>query len=62
VLTFNYDEQRVWVDDLTDLTPIPPGIPLCETHAGRRTPPMGWTLTDLRQPERPLFVALESVA
>jgi hypothetical protein len=58
-MSFNYDEQTLWLDDLTGR--IAPGAQyaLCETHAERLTPPVGWTLVDRRRPVRPLFVSLE---
>jgi len=58
-MSFNYDQQTVWLDDLTG--PVSPGAQyaMCESHAGRLTPPVGWTLVDRRQPVRPLFVSLE---
>jgi len=58
-MSFNYDDRTVWLRDLT--RPVSPGAEyaLCETHAERLTPPMGWTLIDWRQPIRPLFVSLE---
>lgn len=58
-MSFNYDTQTVWLADLT--RPVTPGAEyaMCETHAERLTPPVGWTLVDRRQPVRPLFVSLE---
>jgi hypothetical protein len=58
-MSFNYDTQTVWLTDLT--RPVTPGAEyaMCETHAERLTPPVGWTLVDRRQPVRPLFVSLE---
>ena len=58
-MSFNYDDRMVWLDDLT--APVRPGAQyaLCEIHAERLSPPVGWTLIDRRQPVRPLFVSLE---
>ena len=58
-MSFNYEGGVVWLDDLTD--PVQPGAQyaLCEIHAERLTPPVGWTLVDRRAPVRPLFVSLE---
>jgi hypothetical protein len=58
-MSFNYDDRTVWLRDLTG--PVSPGAEdaMCETHAERLTPPVGWTLIDRRQPIRPLFVSLE---
>ena len=58
-MSFAYFDRRVWLDDLAG--PIHPGAgyAMCETHAGRMTPPVGWTLIDRRSTDRPLFVSLE---
>ena len=58
VMSFNYDDQAVWLDDL--VAPVGPGEghPLCADHANRMTPPLGWTLTDHRNTAR-LFAPLE---
>jgi len=57
-MAFDYDARMVWLDDLTE--PVAPGAgyPLCESHAGRMTPPIGWTLIDRREDIRPLFASL----
>lgn len=59
VMSFNYDERMLWLDDLSE--PVVPGrgYAMCEGHAGRMTPPVGWTLIDRRRAVRPLFVSLE---
>lgn len=62
LMTFNYDEATIWLDDLRQPVPDGSGYPMCEEHAGRLTPPVGWTLVDRRQPVRPLFSALVEVA
>jgi hypothetical protein len=58
-MSFVYRERTVWLDDLS--APVVPGAgyAMCEVHAERLTPPVGWTLVDRRAPVRPLFVALE---
>jgi len=58
-MSYDYADRRVWLDDITK--PVVPGLgyPLCEGHAQRLTPPVGWTLEDRRRPVRPLFVSLE---
>lgn len=58
-MSFVYDDGTAWLDDLTE--PVRPGAgyPLCEAHADRFTPPVGWTLVDRRRDIRPLFVSLE---
>lgn len=59
MMSFNYGDMTVWLDDLVE--PIVPGTAyaLCERHASNLTPPVGWTLVDRRRPVRPLFVSLE---
>jgi hypothetical protein len=59
LMSFDYAARMVWLDDLFD--PIEPGAgyAMCEQHAGRLTPPVGWTLVDRRQQDRPLFASLE---
>ena len=51
-MNFNYADRRVWVDDLGE---IDSGYVLCHKHGDRLTAPVGWTLTDRRAAERPLF-------
>jgi hypothetical protein len=59
VMSFAYVDRAVWLDDFVE--PVVPGsaYPMCEKHAGRLTPPVGWTLVDRRTAARPLFVSLE---
>lgn len=59
VMSFFYVDATVWLDDLSD--PIVPGAgyAMCEDHAEKLTPPVGWTLVDRRQVLRPLFASLE---
>ncbi len=56
LMTFSYDDRAVWLEDLTGLASS--GYYLCAEHGDRLTPPLGWTLTDLRSAGR-LFVPLE---
>jgi len=58
-MAFNYRERMVWLDDITAPVMVGTQYALCETHAERLTPPVGWTLVDRRRPVRPLFVSLE---
>lgn len=58
VMSFDYDERAVWLDDLAQSVPVGAGYPLCAHHADRMTPPLGWTLTDHRNTAR-LFAPLE---
>jgi hypothetical protein len=51
-MTFAYGEQRMWLADL-DTTDL--GYRLCDRHAARMSPPVGWVLEDRRAPARRLF-------
>ena len=55
-MNFNYSDRQVWIDDLGE---IDSGYVLCERHGDRLTAPVGWSLTDRRSAERPLFAAKE---
>jgi hypothetical protein len=57
-MRFSYDDQQVWLLD-TDGAPLSGGYAMCDRHADRFTPPVGWLLEDHRSPVRPLFLALE---
>lgn len=58
VMSFSYGERVVWLDDLTE--PTAPGVyAMCDEHAGRLTPPVGWQLVDRRTAPRRLFASLE---
>lgn len=46
-MTFAYTERSVWLDNLGSEREGH-GYPLCVDHADRMTPPLGWTLTDMR--------------
>jgi len=58
-MSFAYGEAVVWLDEI--VAPVVPGsaYPMCEGHAERFTPPVGWTLVDRRRQVRPLFASLE---
>ena len=59
LMTFSYDDQAVWLDDITDALG-PYGYVLCADHADRMIPPQGWTLSDRRTVTRlfaPVHVA-----
>ncbi len=58
LMSFNYGERAVWLDDLDRPTQPGTGYPLCAVHADRLTPPLRWTLTDRRNVTR-LFAPLE---
>ncbi|WKZ83301.1 MAG: DUF3499 family protein [Acidimicrobiia bacterium] len=59
VMSFNYDDGTIWLDDLVEPTTPGRGYAMCEDHASRMTPPVGWTLVDRRRALRPLFASLE---
>jgi hypothetical protein len=58
-MSFHYQGRTLWLDDIVE--PVVPGrgYAMCEHHAGRMTPPVGWTLVDRRRTIRPLFASLE---
>lgn len=58
IMSYNYAEKAVWLDDLTKTIVPGAGYPVCATHADRLTPPLGWTLTDRRNIVR-LFAPAE---
>lgn len=52
-LTYHYGSRIAWIDNL-DEEPDPHGYDLCERHAARVRPPVGWALDDRRTPIIPL--------
>ncbi len=58
VMSYNYAESAVWLDDLTSQITPGAGYAVCARHADRLTPPLGWTLTDRRKTVR-LFAPAE---
>lgn len=58
-MSFDYDARSVWLDDIVGPVPAGAGWPMCDRHADRLTPPVGWTLIDRRGSEPRLFAALE---
>jgi hypothetical protein len=58
VLSYDYSSAEVWLDDLAG-PDIGSGHPLCAHHAGRFTPPVGWSALDRRATE---FTAPRAVA
>lgn len=58
-MSFHYPDATVWLDDLDAPVMAGDGYPMCEEHAERMTPPVGWTLVDRRRLIRPLFASLE---
>ncbi len=59
LLAFDYDRKATWLFDFEAETPRRGGHPLCERHANRFTPPLGWALDDRRRDMRTLFAAAE---
>jgi hypothetical protein len=57
MMTFNYTEGAVWLDEIVDQHDRL-GYRLCADHADRMTPPLGWTLTDRRTVTR-LFAPVQ---
>jgi hypothetical protein len=55
-MSYSYGDRLIWLEDLR--VSAGAGYPMCADHAGRLTPPRGWTLTD-RRTAIPLFVPLE---
>lgn len=58
-MSFDYERRTVWLDDLYEPIGVGAGWAMCQGHADRLTPPVGWTLLDRRAAERPLFADLE---
>jgi hypothetical protein len=58
-MAFDYATRQVWLGHFT--VSVQPGAayPMCDGHAGRMTPPLGWTLTDGRRSGGVAVVALE---
>lgn len=54
-MAYSYADRLIWLEDLVADRP---GYAMCASHAGRLTPPLGWTLTDHRSVV-PLFAPLE---
>lgn len=46
-VTLRYEDRDVVVGDLAP-TPDPNLVDLCDEHADRLTPPVGWRITDAR--------------
>jgi hypothetical protein len=47
-MAFDYASRRVWLDDAGGDIPFG-SYALCEKHANRMAPPVGWTLADNRK-------------
>jgi hypothetical protein len=55
MMSFDYAARNMWIADLDAIPEPGSGYPLCATHAGRLSPPVGWTLIDRRSPMARLF-------
>ena len=49
VLTYDHAGAEAYLDDASGTEASYDGLVLCEGHAGRFTPPRGWTLVDRRR-------------
>ena len=54
-MTFDYGARRVELRDLAPATSAAPGYAMCNPHAARLTPPVGWELIDVRARALTLF-------
>ena len=52
LMTFDYGERRMSLEELDADPRDLHGYALCSGHADRMTPPVGWTLTDRRNVTR----------
>jgi hypothetical protein len=59
VMSFNYGDRHIWLDDMIEPVTTGRGFAMCQEHAGRLTPPVGWTLSDRRMQVPRLFAPLE---
>ncbi len=53
-MAYAYPEQLMWLADVGDVAGEQ-GYRLCNLHAARVSPPVGWVLEDRRAPARRLF-------
>jgi len=58
-MSFAYKTQAVWLRDLGHGFDRYSDYALCEMHADRLRPPLGWEVTDERGSEHPLFLATD---
>lgn len=58
-MTFDYDDRSVWLEELESAPEVGRAYPMCNDHADRLSPPVGWTLTDRRNVTR-LFAPSQS--
>ncbi|MDJ0923850.1 MAG: DUF3499 family protein [Acidimicrobiia bacterium] len=55
VMSFDYSSRLMWLSDIEGQLEPGAGYLLCVQHAGRLSPPVGWTLVDRRSPMARLF-------
>ena len=61
VLSFNYDDRQVWLDDISSSDDQASLGALCTAHTDSRTVPVGWELIDRRRSsDRHLFIPTEA--
>ena len=58
IMSFDYGEAEVWIEDLIEAPAPGEGYILCAPCGDKMTPPLGWRLSDRRNPTR-LFAPLE---
>jgi hypothetical protein len=58
-MTFEYSASSIWLVDLPSGSDGHGGYAMCERHAGRLTPPIGWRLHDNRDIAMTLFSLIE---
>lgn len=55
VMSFDYPNRAMWLNDIEGLPEPGAGYLLCALHAARMSAPVGWTLSDRRSPMARLF-------
>lgn len=59
LLTYDHGAAEAYLTDARGDEAMYEGIALCETHAGRFSPPVGWALVDRRHRDITLFALRE---
>lgn len=59
VMAYDYDTRELWIDDVGGSLSETTTYALCERHADRLTPPVGWVMFDLRRTVLELFSSRE---
>jgi hypothetical protein len=55
-ISLRYTEREVWIADLA-IEPDRNLLDLCRDHVDRMTPPVGWTVRDMREVTAPAFTS-----